>query len=127
MIGVLLGVVVLGVLLGVDLETLLDVAEVLFGVDVVLVNDRAAIHTDKLMNILGGKALNTASMAIFSTAVKSALTVDPCVRPLRGDAKFPMASNWGYRIFLVYYGTGIPNILVYLVRGYQNIGESIFL
>ena len=60
------------VLLGV--ETLLDVAEILFGVDVVLVNDRAAIHTDKLMTILEGKALNTASMAIFSTCT---LTVDP--------------------------------------------------
>ena len=42
---------------------ILDVTEVLFGVDVV--NDRAAIHTDKLMTILEGKALNTASMTIL--------------------------------------------------------------
>ena len=42
---------------GVDLsgaETLLDVAEVLFGVgiDVVLISDRALIHTDKLTAII---------------------------------------------------------------------------
>ena len=72
---VLGGVAVLLVLGGVVVFLVLGVVLVLFGVDVVLVTDRAAIHTDKLMAILEGKTLNTASMAIFSTAVKSALTV----------------------------------------------------
>ena len=73
---ILAGVVVF-LVLGVVVVLVLGGAEVLFSVNVVLVTDRAAIHTDKMMAILEGKTLNTASMAIFSTAVKSALTVDP--------------------------------------------------
>ena len=57
-----LGGVVVFLILGVVLVLLvLGGAEVLFGVNVVLVTDRAAIHTDKLMAILEGKTLNTAS------------------------------------------------------------------
>ena len=49
---------------------------------IILVSDRVAIHTGKL-GILEVKALNTSSMAIFSTTVKSTpgplrmLTIDP--------------------------------------------------
>ena len=74
--GVLLGVVVLldvGVVFGV--VVFLDVAEVLIGIDIVLEDNRATIHTDKVITTIRGKSLNTASMAIFSTAVKSALSM----------------------------------------------------
>ena len=60
-VAVLLGVVV--VLL--DVAVLLDIA-VLLGV-----NDRVAIHIDKLIATLQGKTLNTTSMAVLSTAVKT--------------------------------------------------------
>ena len=101
--GVLLGVVVLldvGILFGV--VVFLDVAEVLIGVDIVLEDDRAAIHTDKVITTIRGKALNTASMAIFSTAVKSVLSmliVDLwCRGPFEGVQNFP-SSLIGYIVY----------------------------
>ena len=71
---------------------------------IILVSDGVTIHTGKL-GIIEVKALNTLSMAIFSTTVKS--TPGPLRVLTSRDTIFPMVIE----------GTGTLNVLYYLVQG----------